>query len=168
MSWYRLLWSLIVTYLCAKGFTAYMAGAPATTGAVFGFLVAFGTLELTLIALEKIVRYRLGKKGAVLEVFSMLTRHQFPTAEHRRLKAGWLPNSGAEGYFREISNWTKGWDVEHPIPEYVLLARDWVGNYDRLLRLAMSDVDIYAVDRFVEVSDEAVKRYATASSAVIE
>ena len=53
-----------------------------------------------------------------------------------------------------------GWDRENPLPEYVLLARDWVTNYNRLLQLSMSDQDAYAVDRFVEVGDEAVKRYA--------
>jgi hypothetical protein len=76
------------------------------------------------------------------------------------LKSNWLPRSGAEGYFRLISQWTTGWDNDHPMPDYVLLARDWVTTYDYLLRLSLSYTDVYSVDRFAEVGDEAVKLYA--------
>ncbi len=46
------------------------------------------------------------------------------------------------------------------LENHVLLARDWVANYDRLLMLSMSDIDAYSVDRFAEVGDAAVTRYA--------
>jgi hypothetical protein len=150
MKWYTVVWSLLFTYLCARGFTAYMGGGPVSTKVVFWFLIVVGTIQVALVGLEKIIRYRLGKTKAIQALVIVLQHHRFPTTEDPKLKANWLPNSGAEGYFRTISQWTKGWDRDNPMPEYVLLARDWVTNHDRLLRLSMSDTDAYAVDALLK------------------
>jgi hypothetical protein len=163
MKWYTVVWSLLFTYLCAWGFTAYMGDVPVSTKNVFWLLVVVGSLQAAMVGLEKIVRYRLGKTKAIQALVILLERNRFPTpANNAMLKGNWLPNSGAQGYFETISEWTKVWNHDSPLPEYVLLARDWMSNYRRLLQLAMSDTDAYAVDRFVEVGDEAVKQYVAA------
>ena len=58
MKWYTLIWSLLFTYICARGFTTYLGGEPVSTTNVFWFLILVGTLQAALVGLEKIIRYR--------------------------------------------------------------------------------------------------------------
>jgi hypothetical protein len=165
MKWYTFFWSLIFAYLCAIGFVYFLDGRQATTNVVFVFVLIVASLEYAFGGAEKIIRYRLGKKRAISELLTMLQKHSFPTEDHRRLRNeifGGVSGPYAELYFRAIAKWTTGWDRENPIPEYVLLSRDWVTTFDRLAHLSMTNMDAYAVDRFSEVGDEAVRQHLSA------
>jgi hypothetical protein len=160
MKWYKLLWSVLVTYVCAYAFAAYIGPHPVTIATVFWFLVAFGVLQEVLGAIEKMVRDRWHKKAAVAEVFAFLNKYAFPRLDNPHLKQAWMPSYKAEEYFREISNWLKRWNWSSgkPLPEYILAARDWVAQYARLFKL-IDNGDAYGVDRFAEISDLALERY---------